>query len=234
MIKARRIRAYLLAFLLILFVSCSSLGSGNSYEVITEEEAAQALKTAIITAATNADTEFYRQLSNNSFLPENYTFITELKSIIPGLSQMMDNWKAYVEDFIYSHLEDFYSFVETRASNMEVTDPLTYVETSNTSMTEAFSALYSEEITAFWASCLEGLEELHAYNILNQYTNWVVSQSLIYGIETPGLEYVDIKEYLSKHLTNLYLDLLAREEELFRTTPDPYGDKIARKVFKTY
>ncbi len=234
MIAVRKIRAYLLAFFLILFVSCSSLGSGNSYEVITEEEAAQALKTAITTAATNADTEFYRQLSNNSFLPEDYTFITELKSTIPGLSQMMDNWKTYVEDYIYSHLEDFYSFVETRASSMEVTDPLTYVETSNTSMTEAFSALYSEEITSFWDSCIENLDQFHLNNILNQYTNWIVSQSLIYGIQMPALEYVDMKEYLSKHLTNLYLELLAREEELFRTTPDPYGDKIARKVFKTY
>lgn len=234
MITARKIRAYLLVFFLILFVSCSSSGSGNSYEVITEEEAAQALKTAITTAAINADTEFYRQLSKDTFLPEDYTFITKLKSTIPGLSQMMDNWKTYVEDYIYSHLEDFYSFVETRASNMEVSDPLTYVEISNTSMTEAFSALYSEEITAFWVSCFDGLEQVHSSNILNQYTNWIVSQSLIYGMQIPALEHVDIKEYLAGHLTILYLDLLAREEELFRTTPDPYGDKIARKVFKTY
>lgn len=192
------------------------------------------MKTALATASDNADTEFYRQLSRDDFLPDAYQIMTGFRGIIPGFKTQMDAWETYAEEFVYSHLEDFYAFMDLRLSAMTFENPLFYVEASDTSISETFSDLYYDEIYAFWASCVENLDEFPSNDILNQYTNWIVSHDLLNDTQTPLIERINIREYMAKHLTDLYLDLLATEEELFRTTPDAYGDETARKVFRTY
>ncbi|MCR5760660.1 MAG: hypothetical protein K6F82_01455 [Sphaerochaetaceae bacterium] len=217
-----------------LFISCSTFGSKHKYEDITEEEAAQALEVALYTASSNAGTEFYRQISQDSFLPEEYQKMTEFKDVIPGFSVMMETWREYAEEYIYNNLEEFYTFIESRVENMTFEDPIYYVESSNTSITTAFSALNYSSMVDFWRECFEDLEIWGARDILNQYTNWIVSKDQINGTNTELINSVDMREFLSVHMTELYLDLLATEEELFRTTPDPYGNEVARKVFRTY
>ncbi len=233
MIKACKLSVVLLSIFLLLLVSCASLSSSNSYEAITEDEARQALTTALSSAVANANTEFYKHISTSSFLPSEYQTLTDLTSI-PGLSQIFSNWKTYVQDFIYSNLEAFYAFVDSCTLAIEIEDPLSLVEESNTSMTELFSYLYTTDMRSFWTTCMENLEQFYVSELLNQYTNWIVSQNLLYETQLQALESVNIKEYLANHLTELYLEKLATEEELFRTTPNAYADKTARKVFRTY
>ncbi|MCR4676190.1 MAG: hypothetical protein K5634_03050 [Sphaerochaetaceae bacterium] len=220
--------------LLSLLVSCGTRVTTVPDRDPTIEEADQALHMAIDTAKQNADYEFYNEVRKSIFLPDQYSRLSSESDSIPGMNSMIDQWNEYIGNFIYSHIDEFYTFISDRVSTLLFDDPFEYVNSSDTSASDMFIRLYKDDITGFWNQYIGEIDDSAVDDMLNQLRNWDVNQNLLYDTPVIEPENTDIPSFLVGRITSMYLDLLSLEEELFRTTPDPYGDQTSKLVFKTY
>ncbi len=237
--KSRILLTVLLALVLASFLtSCATKMPKKKIEVLrhepTEEEAAYAMETAVSTAVINAGQDMVATvLPSLDFLPDSYLILKENTGRVAGLSAIMENWRTYFSAYIIENMDNMSEEVNGMLMQLEFANPYEFVRSSNTSGTEYFLSLFGEEIRAEIENVVEQADCTSLEKGRNQYNVYIRTTNFINGTQKSELEKVNAVTQLTDKLYNTFTELVAEEEDLFRTTPDPYGDPVVKAVFGT-
>ena len=227
----KALKAALLFILIALLCSCSSTKVIDA-EDLTDEDAAYAMEVALSTAVINAGRDFL-SLTNGSkkFLPDSYLILDAVRQSVPGLSSILDTWHDEFASYIDSAYDALSESIMDLAGTVVFDDPFTFVNLSDTSASDYFLLLHGEELEKLITDMVSnaGFSTLEKARI--QYNIYLITMDYVNGTSSKTLEAADAEAELSKKLYGIFTSLLARDEELFRTTPDPYLDPRVIAVF---
>ena len=229
-----RNKAFLSVLLSLFVFLCFSCASGNIAESsgFSESDAVSAMEVALSTAIINSCEDFMKlSLPTNDFIPGSYLVLKQSTEEVTGLSKLLGNWSQSLRDFIEESYSDLSEFLLITGSRVRFRNAVSFVRRSNTSGTEYFLRLYGPSIKEKIHSVLEQadtsfLEKARIqYNIHVKLTNFTDNKSI------PMLEECDAVSELTEQFYQIFSQLLKENEDLFRTTPDPFGDPVIAAVF---
>ncbi len=237
--KSRILLALLLALVFASFLtSCATKMPKKKIEVLrhqpTEEEAAYAMETAVSTAVLNAGQDIVTDiLPSQDFLPDSYLILKDYTKKVAGLNAIMESWRNYFRTYITNSMEVLSEKISGMLLQLEFEDPFEFVRSSNTSGTEYFISLFGDQIREELKAVVEQADFTYLEKGRNQYNVYIRTSNFVNYAKSDELEKVDAVSQLTDRLYNILVSLIAEEEDLFRTTPDPYGDPVVKAVFGT-
>ncbi len=237
--KSKILFAVLTALVLALsLTSCATKMPKKKIEVLrhepTEEEAAYAMETAVSTAVLNAGQDIITDiLPTLDFLPDSYLILKDYTATVAGLNSIMESWRTYFSAYFTSCMDGISEKISGMLLQLEFEDPFEFVRSSNTSGTDYFISLFGEQIRAEIKSVVEMADFSYLEKGRNQYNVYIRTSNFVNYTQKKELEKVDAVSELTDRLYNIFVGLVAEEEDLFRTTPDPYGDPVVKAVFGT-
>ena len=242
--KRRGRKSKILLFVLVALVlaafltSCATRMPKKKIEVLrhapTEEEAAYAMETAVSTAVLNAGQDIVTDiLPTLDFLPDSYLILKDYTNRVAGLNAIMESWRTYFRTYFTGSMDSISEKISGMLLQLEFEDPFEFVRSSNTSGTEYFVSLFGEQIKAEIRDVVQQADFTYLEKGRNQYNVYIRTSNFINYTKMNELEKVDAVSQLTDKLYNILVSLIAEEEDLFRTTPDPYGDPVVKAVFGT-
>lgn len=237
--KSKILFTVLLALVLASFLtSCATKMPKKKIEVLrhepTEEEAAYAMETAVSTAVINAGQDMITiVLPSLDFLPDSYLILKDYTDRVAGLNSIMENWRNYFSAYITQSMDGISERVNAMLMQLEFENPYEFVRSSNTSGTRYFLSLFGEQIRTEIKNVVEQADFTYLEKGRNQYNVYIRTTNFISSVKKNELEQVNAVTELTDKLYNTFTELVAEEEDLFRTTPDPYGDPVVKAVFGT-
>lgn len=237
--KSRILFTVLLALVLASFLtSCATKMPKKKIEVLrhepTEEEAAYAMETAVSTAVLNAGQDMVTMvLPSQDFLPDPYLILKDYTDRVAGLNSIMENWRNYFSAYITQSMDSISEKINAMLMQLEFDNPYEFVRSSNTSGTDYFISLFGEQIRSLVKDVVEQADFTYLEKGRNQYNVYIRTNNFISVVKKNELEQVNAVTELTDKLYNIFVELVAEEEDLFRTTPDPYGDPVVKAVFGT-
>ncbi|MCF0237044.1 MAG: hypothetical protein HUK24_00480, partial [Sphaerochaetaceae bacterium] len=208
------------------------VGSEHAFFLGRGVDYALAMETALNSALESAITTFYYNVSETeSYIPQSHYFLVELKDSIPGLSYLVTNWSESIRLILIESLSSFSSSLRDLDLSFVSLDPITLVEKGNRSGSEAFEKHYKYTVFQLIFSYLEPLDTELWTRLEIQYSNWITTSNFLFNKQYSEFEKIDIKSALADMITNDFFQCLGDKEELFRTTPDPFGDKVVMEIF---
>lgn len=224
-------KIFAILIMCLIFVSCSTTALNRQNANYTEEEALFAVKEAANAAETNASKTFYNYLySSESFIPKQYEILETMKTEIPGMSRILNEFKLYYSSLVLDSINTLFSFTSKKMSELEFEYPQFYVISSNTSISDYFISLYSRDVSAIINDILKNADYSLLKEAINTYNTYIRVKSL----KNEPLKAIDFSTLYSDYITQQYISFLKKSEELFRTTPSPYADDTVKKVFGNY
>jgi len=215
-----------------LLTSCSSTGSSRSGEPPTVEEASYAMEVALSMAMVNAGRDFINYtLRSEDFIPLSYSVLREYPDLVPGLDTLLEIWRIRFSTFLENSYPVISESLLTMASDVQFEDPFSFVYSSSTSGTDYFVALHGDELKKAIMSTLKTADFSILEKARVQYNVWVRTGNYANGTTMQELDKTDLAADMTGLLYNILTGLIARNEDLFRTTPDPFGDPRVRAVF---
>ena len=237
--KSKILLTVLLALVLASFlVSCGTKMPKKKIEVLrhepTEEEAAYAMETAVSTAVINAGQDLITTvLPSLDFLPDSYLILKDYTDRVAGMNAIMENWRNYFRFYITQSMDGISEKVNAMLMQLEFDNPYEFVRSSNTSGTRYFVSLFGDQIRTEIKNVVEQADFTYLEKGRNQYNVYIRTTNFISSVKKNELEKVNAVTELTNKLYNTFIELVAEEEDLFRTTPDPYGDPVVKAVFGT-
>lgn len=218
---------------MLILTSCIS-SAPTSNKTFTESQALYALQTAAIVSTENAlDTLKKEVEKTSSFLPPDYQFLNDYTDLIPGLEMSIQDFSSYVSTFFSERYSLFEEAVLTYVADISFENPINFVESSNTSITEYFKKEHINELTTFLTDLFNSADQSVFDQIINQFNRWVKIQSFMGKSPTvsKNKKSSDVYTWIANTLSSEFISILASCEEYYRTTPQAYNDSLAAYVF---
>lgn len=223
----------ILAFIILclVLVSCSTTALHRQNTGYTEDEALFAVKEAARALEENASKTFYNNLfSSETFIPKQYQILETMKKEIPGMNRILNEFKLYYSTLVLNSINTLFTFTSKNISELQFEYPQFYVISSNTSISDYFITLYSRDISAIIKNMLKDAD----YSLLKEAINTFNTYIKVKSLKFDPLKETDFNTLYSDYITEKYISVLKKSEELFRTTPSPYADDTVKKVFGNY
>lgn len=217
----------LIPIVILSLVSCKSTGS-----TLSEEQCQYAMRLALSKAQERTLSELFKTISSEqNGVPLQFSFIPENKDQIPGMDYLLQNWSAYFRDYSLNCLDDFSSLTNALVNNIYFSDALSLVSQDPQSGSNLFMTKYQTEVLTFFQDFMKNIDTSSWDKVTSHYNAWISTRALLGDYDAPSLPATDIRQALALMFSEMYFNTLSHQEELFRTTPDPYSDDIAAQVF---
>ena len=220
----------LLSITLFLLISCASTRQNLFYNV-SSKEADYALHLALGTACEKASDKLNSQLNKTDFLPSKYDALKTSQSI-PGLSTLMSRMNNYYASYIRESMDFFSRHIKSLSESYKFKNPIDLLSVSNASASTDFIAKNRNKILQDFTAIMRKSDRSFFSSCVNQYNAYITTSNKKNDTDMQLMNEDDLAPYIAEKIVSGYFELLKSSEEFFRTTPDPYADETAAKVFK--
>lgn len=213
--------------ILLCIISCKTTKTEKPQ--YSAKEADYALHYALQISCQRAGTKLKSQLEKIDYIPPEYKTIQTEQQNIPGMPTLISQLTTYYSQYIGDFIEDFSAHVQMLANSLEFQNPVYMSTYSNTSTSTELKNTHNTEIQQYLKQYLDKTDNTLFNWCINQYNAYTITSKQIENKTL--LEQKSISNHVSEMVTQQFFNILKDTEDLYRTTPDPYADDIAGKVF---
>lgn len=218
--------------ILLMLASCGTAGAPVAADDLTDSDAAYAMETALSAAVLNAGLDFMGTAGDiYSSLPASYDILKEMQDMVPGMRSLMDIWREDFREYLISSFEGTLESISALAAEVKFDNPFYYVNLSDTSGTDYFMSIHGDEVYSYFLDIAMNADYSNLEKVRNQYNIYIRMADFVGGTRTEELKEADTAVEIADKLYSRFAGLLSENEELFRTTPDPYLNPRVIAVF---
>lgn len=220
--------------IVLLFVSCASNKSIKREKNATSEKNVEyALHYAIAKAQSNAKSTLFEYIATEaSFVPPEYSALNT--NTVPGINTVLSYWKSYMKDFSLQLIQDLAPFMDSLIETLTFDDAISLLYGKDNSVTNLFFSKYKDEIFNELLSYMAKADYSQLEKAVQLYNSYAVVQNHFLKNSVKEIENLNLPEYFSKAMLDLYYSVLSSCEDYVRTTPDPFAESVVTKVFGNY
>ena len=224
----------ILLLCLAVLLSLTGCATAVSEAELTEDAYFLAVETVALQARDNAVTNLFLRLNEGSepMVPQEYSFLLEKRSDVPGLDGLLKKWSATVSEFAVARYTEYSEFAESVIVTPLIGNPQQLLEAGYDSVSSYFRAQLEEQMMQAVYAETENLDTSAWDSILIQYDAWSATRKLVINEDNPPIDEngKDGRKIAATALIQAFFSYMRDSEVLFRTTPNPDLDSRTARI----